>query len=866
MKKLVFFMAVIGMILFSCTKDSTFKDDSTFEVSKIRSKDSSDPNVQFYDFDYVSQEIGIEPRDTNDIKYAKRILRQVKQMPTASLIQFEIMHQYGYPAWSLSKYDLRAGNEYFTILTPIYNFSEGANNGTIVTRLGFSGDVESVYFYNHKKMSSKKWMAFEPYYNELSTILAGSPPEPDDSVFRRDNPCKVSGCNAWCSELLGECIYLDGTGFKHCDIKCGKNSSGTSDDEEDGPNEIHFSSGGTSTSSGSTSWNNGNNDHVFPPMINPWGNVWWDMVNSFDPPIINDTNDDGIHGGWSFPPEEGGISSDVANDSTGTINIMDPAHLYPMQLEGFIEHYELDNTWDELDAELPQMCKALLAPDFYNCARFHLVNALVEDYDLNLTDLEKWYLFNNFEQYKEISNFLKSKGKTAYSSATASIYIGLADADLLNLTDSQVDGGYNDQSLENIITDKLADAGLSGQAGLDPATWYHMIKKEATRIGGDFVGAFLEATERSINQFWNEVIQPLYTSMEPVLSDIGDQFPSTSEEWRALMAVFGPMLIELGLDIGTDFIPVVGEVKAFTRCAIALSNGDYPTAIAEFLGGVAGIVPVGDLVVGAGKVVKAGAYIFTAFKVVKALAKVSKNIYQQLITYAQIGWKIAWDGGLKKLTFKTSSGTKIIEISDDVENLAPNVKILDDIAKDILDIGALKKLDAAVTIPNQSTSISLASKLKKEPANHLRYQPVTDDVIADVNKVIDEGDPTGIITEGVSRKYMTQDGFIHKDGMYNNRNNGYDNVFVNESTGEVIIDECKQWPPKLTGSNESSQWPTQMSDDWIVNVAERLENAGKIDLANAVRDAKASGKLTKTVTAIKKTNPDKGSIITIKVN
>jgi hypothetical protein len=56
-----------------------------------------------------------------------------------------------------------------------------------------------------------------------------------------------------------------------------------------------------------------------------------------------------------------------------------------------------------------------------------------------------------------------------------------------------------------------------------------------------------------------------------------------------------------------------------------------------------------------------------------------------------------------------------------------------------------------------------------------------------------------------------------------------------------------------------------MSNEWVDNVTNRLEGSGQVELANTIRDAKRDGKLTKTVTAIKRTDPGRASIVTIKV-
>jgi len=102
--------------------------------------------------------------------------------------------------------------------------------------------------------------------------------------------------------------------------------------------------------------------------------------------------------------------------------------------------------------------------------------------------------------------------------------------------------------------------------------------------------------------------------------------------------------------------------------------------------------------------------------------------------------------------------------------------------------------------------------------------------------------------------------------IHNSGNNGYDNVFHNPTTGEVLIDESKNWPPRLSGANPDTGLPKQMSDLWIEHVASRIEVTDP-EFAQIILNAKNSmpPKLIKTVSAVKKTGPGRGSIITIKV-
>jgi hypothetical protein len=133
---------------------------------------------------------------------------------------------------------------------------------------------------------------------------------------------------------------------------------------------------------------------------------------------------------------------------------------------------------------------------------------------------------------------------------------------------------------------------------------------------------------------------------------------------------------------------------------------------------------------------------------------------------------------------------------------------------------------------------------------------------AQVDDILQNGDQFGTKTEALSRQYFGQDGWVHQTGGQYGSNNGFDNVYRNPNTGEIIIDESKQWPPVLSGATQTN--PKQMTDAWINKVADEIQTNNPV-LAQQIRDALGQGKLIKTVTAVKKTNPGYGTIITIKV-
>ena len=149
----------------------------------------------------------------------------------------------------------------------------------------------------------------------------------------------------------------------------------------------------------------------------------------------------------------------------------------------------------------------------------------------------------------------------------------------------------------------------------------------------------------------------------------------------------------------------------------------------------------------------------------------------------------------------------------------------------------------------------------------MRFTPNSPAQQEAVQNILNNEDKTGELTELLMKDHLAQDGWIHKTGGKYGSNNGYDNVFYNPNTGEVLIDESKQWGPVLAGSNPVTELPKQMSDDWIEHVRLKILPNDPV-LAQKILDAKNAipPKLYKTVSSVKKTTQGKGSIVTIRVN
>ncbi len=527
-----------------------------------------------------------------------------------------------------------------------------------------------------------------------------------------------------------------------------------------------------------------------------------------------------------------------------------------LALEKFEKKYDLQFTDDEADAIMGNI-SSCSGTDFIDETIGQLL-ALISDNNpyFELGDEEEDFLTDptNIDLLNELWQYSKTlEGKDEEGGMSMSIYSKLWMLDLLELTDEEAYsvffGDLLDQSIGAFLSDKLKQ--------LPNSAWYRIFKKSRSDGKG-----WLESIKEAMTVGWDTVIEPFSEQIAEQLQELGgDNLPASVEELQALTMIYAPMLANLGIDIGTDFIPVVGEIKGLYKTIDAMIDGNYGIAAFEFIGTIAGLVPIGDLVKSGVNVILAAKTAFVAFKVIKALGKISGNIYAKIIEWSQAGWKVIWDGGLKKFSFKNGNGAEVAEIFDDTNELIPNTKVKNKIARDLLDIDALKNLDE-IDISNPSSQ-SLAADVQRNPSNHLRFEP--EDLKDDVDDILLNKDLTGEKTEAIMRQYIDgNDGWVYQTGGKYGSNNGYDNVFYNPNTGEVLIDESKQWGPTLTGETPTN--PKQMSNLWIQKVADEISDTDP-DLAQKIIDAKDAvpPKLIKTVSAVKTTNPGKGNIITIKV-
>jgi hypothetical protein len=193
-------------------------------------------------------------------------------------------------------------------------------------------------------------------------------------------------------------------------------------------------------------------------------------------------------------------------------------------------------------------------------------------------------------------------------------------------------------------------------------------------------------------------------------------------------------------------------------------------------------------------------------------------------------------------------------------------KNLDDIFKgmnnsldDWFDLTAFK--NTSPKVPGGANKTNIGKTLwddayKVKPKNGSSAEGVIDDVIAN-------GDNLGAKTEGLVDDIMVNNGYSIADGKYFGANgvNGFDGVYYKgslDNPSEIIIIESKQMSSSgsstLSGPNSNTGLPSQMSDNWINYVANKLKNTSNVELAFKIEELQLTntGFIKKYVAAIDK--------------
>lgn len=509
--------------------------------------------------------------------------------------------------------------------------------------------------------------------------------------------------------------------------------------------------------------------------------------------------------------------------------------------EGF-DRCVYDSMLDWLDAraELTASQRYELQSDFGKLERLVILAA-----GLQLKQYEIQYLLANPSFAVTLQNFVNAENNTNEAKAAASIFLTMKQGNMLN---APTGAGM-------IFTQKFALFQMGDRNQVSAEAWYFIFAanrnymQEEYGLTGD--PAWLKAIKEAISAGW-ELIETLGPQLEQLMENFRESMPSTPEEWE----VFAGLIWDIFIEVAPEFLPGVSEALAFKNGIIALQDGDYVDGGIEFMSGLLGVLPVGKLLKNTAKAANVVKDTVKAFKLFKNIAKFFKKIFSKLKSLMNNGWKLRYTNN--KLIIKDNVGAEAATIEDDLLTLKKTN------AFDLIEVGDFKNMQSVNL--NPSSSNSLASQVND--TNHIKFKTDEPNTKGIVDDIVANGDLQGTKTENLSKALYEQDGYDHHYGRYGNGNsNGFDNVFVKgplSNPTEVVINEAKQWPPTLSGPNNQTGLPPQMTDDWVDYVVERIQGTNP-ELAHAISTAKENGKLVKVVTSVKKTGAEAGQIVTIKV-
>jgi hypothetical protein len=491
----------------------------------------------------------------------------------------------------------------------------------------------------------------------------------------------------------------------------------------------------------------------------------------------------------------------------------------------------------------------------------------LKEWGINIDQTKELWLLENLDELDAIHEFIHLNGADAEHSSAAEIYMNLASQDLLDIEYGNT--GNFESNLNISISDVFQSNGLGELNQLSAVSWYRIFSREfryqrETLTNPDTDPLLWLRTYIKAKQVWFQ-IKELGPQLNQAVQELGNIIPSTIDEWYVFASAFGPILI----DIGTDFIPIVGEIKAFARTFEALIDNNYGTAGIEFLGGILGIIPVGDVLRAIPKIFIGLKTTFLAFKIFKVIAKSSPRVFTEIKGLLSAGWKFAWEDGVIKLidefgviAARLFSVTR--RFADDVTGFIGDIQL--SISRILGNTGW--KVFPPSRISNSTPIIPTAGSrtylgVKAVAQNGQRLIPPQGGAIGNLaTDIAATGDRLGRKTEEMSdllyKKIYGCDPCVRSD-LHINGNQGFDNV-VFLPNGDVIINEAKQMATngsiKLNPRNPDTGLPSQMSDGWVRDVIDRMRRTNDQNLiaaANQIETAANAGRLQKVVTAVDRT-------------
>lgn len=198
-----------------------------------------------------------------------------------------------------------------------------------------------------------------------------------------------------------------------------------------------------------------------------------------------------------------------------------------------------------------------------------------------------------------------------------------------------------------------------------------------------------------------------------------------------------------------------------------------------------------------------------------------------------------------------------IKLGEAVSEIIPATKIK---LKSFDLVGEIKKRGSG--IPKIESNYITSSTMRN---NAFVFEPDTPDLKNRVNDIIVNGDSKGKKTETIMSEIFEAKGFDTKfDGIYNDKDNGFDGVYVKGSIDnptEVIIMESKQMDGfgiQLNKGDIETGLAPQMSSQWIDDTIKNLRGPPKYntELANLLLKSRKNNLIKKYVSAVDKSTAE----------
>jgi len=559
------------------------------------------------------------------------------------------------------------------------------------------------------------------------------------------------------------------------------------------------------------------------------------------------------------------------------LNALDPSQYD--QIEDLLEYYfenqaDLNGLMDFLkfidfvlkyDVDIELLVELAFPSNLYgdafeDHAKQQFYDHLLDNYSLlDFESIETEWLINNPKFSAENKEFLDEEHGSSYGLSAVEIVAGLEANGLADMTLPELQA--EEELLEQIINGSFNLHGLQDRSLISNVSWAVIFSTEwkdgPSASIFSYLKSRLKAVKLAIKEGWEELLSPISAYVDDVFSELNISLPSSSEEWYVMAAIMSPILLDLGL----DFVPIVGDIKGFADAYTDFANGEYTASGIGLLASLVSILPVGDLIKAIPKVEDAFSIAGDAFKIVRALKNLIDNVFNYVKDKVKDGWNFLWNNNGSRLDVLDATGEKVGEISDDgVPTISKKV------FSGIIDPGTFKNLNGK-TLTNSNSSNYVSKGFIND--NAVKFNVTEPTLKNKFDEIIDEGDQIippgwGKRTEGLLKEVLTDSGeYSSFDGSYNSSVegvNGFDGVFIKgdlTNYDEIIINESKQFTGGGISLNAPGNPPNgisaQMTDDWVRDVCQKLRTQGKIHLGNAIENALDQGKLVKVVTSVDRT-------------